>query len=76
MNYHDPNLNSHPELRATEHRNLANNPNVLRRSPIRSMLIKWVIFAVIMGAVLLWIGTLSAPEYSSDQTGGQDQSNP
>jgi|GEM_PF-1921894 hypothetical protein len=75
MNYHDPNLNSGLELRATEHRNLANNRHVLRRSPIRSMLIKLVIFVIVMSGVLLWMGSLSAPDRSSIHSGSQGYSN-
>ncbi len=74
MNYHDPNLNTGLELRATEHRNLTNNRHVLRRSPIRTMLIKFVIFLVIFSGVMMWIGSLSAPEVSNEQTAGQGSS--
>ena len=68
MNYHDLNLNTGLELRATEHRNLANNRHVLRRSPIRSIFIKFVIFLVLFSAVMMWIGSLSAPKVSNEQT--------
>jgi len=74
MNYHDPNIGNRLESLAMEHRNLANNRHTLRRSPIRSMLIKLVIFVVVMSGVLLWIGSLSTPEVSSDQTAGQGPS--
>ena len=71
MNMHDPNLGNRMELRAMETRILSKNPHVKRRSSVRSAIITLVISLVLLGGILLWIGSLEPVGDSTDQTTGQ-----
>ncbi len=71
MNMHDPNLGNRMELRAMEARILAKNPHMKRRSPIVGAFITLVISLVLLGGILVWIGSLEPVDESADQTTGQ-----